>query len=274
MSNENGKPKALGYEEFLNEQLNIAKNNAENARVSAINTAQGLYSRALSGYGAQGEKYSNMGLKGSGYTQYLDGQAMAQRNAAIANAYRTEEDANTAAQNAYNTQYQTYLQQQQQNAATAFDRILTNIDLYSLGDIKYLGGQYKMNEDQVKYLMDGVLKGGNYTVSDLDEVRENIGENAYTKYYNDLSNSYKGSNVFAYTDEDGTTKRYTATESKDLIDAIAKVIGEDNDVVKNLRDMFNIIYGGGFVNSPDVDVTKFFGQKQSPTTSTGGTNSN
>lgn len=227
------------YKEYLNSQLDVAKSNAEKARTSAINNAQRQYNQSLTTYGNQATALSNMGLTGSGYSQYLEGQALAQKNAAINNAYRTEADAKTAAENAYNTQYQTYLQQQQQNADTAFNNMLTNIDSYSLGDIKYLSGQYEMNEDQMKYLMDAVLKSGNYTLDDLGKVKEDIGSAAYTKYYEGLINSHKGSNVFEYT-EDGTTKQYTATKSKALIDAIANAIGEEN--VAELRTKYDGIY--------------------------------
>lgn len=237
-------PTTMSYENFLNEQLNIAKNNAENARVSAINTAQGLYSRALSGYGAQGEKYSNMGLKGSGYTQYLDGQAMAQRNAAIANAYRTEADANTAAENAYNTQYQTYLQQQQQGAATAFNNILTNIDQHSLGDIKYLGGQYKMNEDQIKYLVESALKADNYTVADIDDsVKDLIGTDVANTYIEKITNAPidTSANAFNYYDDGGNIARYTAEYANNLINDFERK-GVSSEKIAALRKSYDQVY--------------------------------
>lgn len=239
MSNENGKPKT--YKEFLDEQFNTATANAENARVSAINTAQGLYSRALSGYGAQGEKYSNMGLKGSGYTQYLDGQAMAQRNAAIQSALNAEQKAVRDAQNAYDTSYMGYLQQQDQNRANAFSDILQNIGTYSLTDIDYLNGVHQFNSDQIKYLTDGILKNNNYTQAELDNAKAKryIDEPTYETYSNALKNA-RFDPEKAFLGEDGVPM--TAARAKDVISQL-KASGYSDEALNELQTAWYEKYG-------------------------------
>lgn len=242
------------YEEYLNGQLDTAKSNAAKARTNAINNAQVQYDQNRVTYGNQAAALSNMGLTGSGYSQYLEGQALAQKNAAINNAYRTEADANAVAQNAYETNYMAYLQQQEQNRANAFSDILQNIGSYSLTDIDYLNGVHQFNPDQIKYLTDGILKNNNYTLADLDNAKTKgyIDQPTYDTYSNALKNA-RFDTEKAFLGEDDNPM--TAAQAKDVISQL-KASGYSEEALNELQTAWYDKYG---VKWDDDNGFLFFG---------------
>ena len=248
----------MSYEEYLNSQKQTAIDNAAAARNRQINAAQVGYDQARATYGSQAAALSGMGLQGSGYSQYLDSQAYAQKNAAIANAYKTEAKAVDTAESAYNDAYQLYLQQQEQNRATAFADMVKNIDGYSLGDIKYIGDQYKLTDDQIKYLANNALGRNQYTVSDLDSVKGIIGEDAYKTYYDKLVNMDidTGENAFNYINDAGENATYSADEAKQMIDNL-EARGVNPETISALRARYDSVYkikalnGAKVVNAGD-----------------------
>jgi hypothetical protein len=247
-------PTTMSYEEYLNSQKQTAINNAATARDRQINAAQVGYNQARSVYGSQAAALSGMGLQGSGYSQYLDSQAYAQKNAAIANAYKTEANAVNAAESAYNNAYQGYLQQQEQNRATAFADMVKNIDGYSLGDITYLGGAHKLGNDQIKYLVQNALDRDQYTATDLEDVRGIIGEDTYKAYYDKLVNMdiNTGDDAFYEFDEDGNPKLVSADRAKNYIDYLEQR-GVKPETVSALRAKYDDTYKIKTLDGATVD---------------------
>jgi hypothetical protein len=247
-------PTTMSYEEYLNSQKQTAINNAATARDRQINAAQVGYNQARSVYGSQAAALSGMGLQGSGYSQYLDSQAYAQKNAALANAYKTEANAVNAAESAYNNAYQGYLQQQEQNRATAFADMVKNIDGYSLGDITYLGGAHKLGNDQIKYLVQNALDRDQYTATDLEDVRGIIGEDTYKAYYDKLVNMdiNTGDDAFYEFDEDGNPKLVSADRAKNYIDYLEQR-GVKPETVSALRAKYDDTYKIKTLDGATVD---------------------
>lgn len=246
--------KVPSYEEYLKGQLDTAKTNAADTRAKAINNAQVRYNQDSTTYGSQAAALSGMGLTGSGYSQYLQGQALAQKNAAIQSAYNAEQNAVRDAQNAYDTSYMGYLQQQDQNRANAFSDILQNIGSYSLTDIDYLNGVHQFNPDQIKYLTDGILKNNNYTLADLDNAKTKgyIDQPTYDTYSNALKNTrFDTEKAFLGKDD----KPMTAAQAKDVISQL-KASGYSEEALNELQTAWYDKYG---VKWDDDNGFLFFG---------------
>jgi hypothetical protein len=132
-----------------------SKANAESTRQSAINDARVEYNRSKSEYGNKAEALRNMGLTGAGYSDYLNGQAYAQMQGAIANA------------NA-------------QKASTIADI-----------DAKYM--DYVEQKNQQRYALLDSLDSGNYTVNQLNRYVEQglLTETELGEYKQKLENKAK-----------------------------------------------------------------------------------
>ncbi len=98
---ENQKQRALEQAELQRQQ---AEQNAEKERERSVIDARSSYEQNKATYGAQAETLANMGLTGSGYSDYINAQAYANQRAetqnANANAEQTKNNANYVADNA------------------------------------------------------------------------------------------------------------------------------------------------------------------------------
>lgn len=98
---EDQKQKALEQAELQRQQ---AEQNAEKERERSVIDARSSYEQNKATYGAQAETLANMGLTGSGYSDYINAQAYANQRAetqnANANAEQTKNNANYVADNA------------------------------------------------------------------------------------------------------------------------------------------------------------------------------
>lgn len=151
----------LGYTEWLDlQKTNIAqayedaKKAAETQRQRAVHNAGGMYQQALSQYGANAAAMSAMGLTGSGYTKYLDSQALAQKQGAInaansdyQSALSSADATKRSAENEVAGLYAQYLENAENTPNTketgvdpykVFTEIYNNIDAYSIADIDRL----------------------------------------------------------------------------------------------------------------------------------------
>lgn len=124
------------------------KKNAETERQKAVVNARNNYEHALSAYGSNAAKLGNMGLAGSGYTDYLDSQAYAQmradQNAAAATKAATIADADA--------KYVQYLDQQETTKNNAYSSILSEIDNYSDAQIDAWGKHLGFSPEQISAL--------------------------------------------------------------------------------------------------------------------------
>lgn len=97
---ENQKQRALEQAELQRQQ---AEQNAEKERERSVIDARSSYEQNKATYGAQAETLANMGLTGSGYSDYINAQAYANQRAetqnANANAEQTKNNANYVADN-------------------------------------------------------------------------------------------------------------------------------------------------------------------------------
>ncbi len=98
---EDQKQRALEQAELQRQQ---AEQNAEKERERSVVDARSSYEQNKATYGAQAETLANMGLTGSGYSDYINAQAYANQRAetqnANANAEQTKNNANYVADNA------------------------------------------------------------------------------------------------------------------------------------------------------------------------------
>lgn len=98
---EDQKQRALEQAELQRQQ---AEQNAEKERERSVVDARSSYEQNKATYGAQAETLANMGLTGSGYSEYINAQAYANQRAetqnANANAEQTKNNANYVANNA------------------------------------------------------------------------------------------------------------------------------------------------------------------------------
>lgn len=98
---EDQKQRALEQAELQRQQ---AEQNAEKERERSVIDARSSYEQNKATYGAQAETLANMGLTGSGYSDYINAQAYANQRAetqnANANAEQTKNNANYVADNA------------------------------------------------------------------------------------------------------------------------------------------------------------------------------
>lgn len=98
---EDQKQRALEQAELQRQQ---AEQNAEKERERSVVDARSSYEQNKATYGAQAETLANMGLTGSGYSDYINAQAYANQRAetqnANANAEQTKNNANYVANNA------------------------------------------------------------------------------------------------------------------------------------------------------------------------------
>lgn len=174
-------PKKPTYEEWIATQ----KNNAATSRDSAISDAQTMYQRSKSEYGNKAEALRNMGLTGSGYSDYLNGQAYAQMQGAIANA--NAQKASTIAD--IDARYMDYLEQKNAAAQSAYMSMYGNLvndyNAYSVKDIERLGAEANLSESQIENLKNAkaerLIASGTYSKSDLIDLFGE-GTEEYNKY--------------------------------------------------------------------------------------------
>ena len=180
----------LSFEEYI---LSL-KSKADDQYKRDILNARNTYDQSKSAYGTKAASLSNMGLTGSGYSDYLDsrayGQMQADKNAAI----RTRDETKLAA----DTRFMDYLNQQETNKTNMFNSLYDNVGNLSNADIDNLAAINGLSTEQVTALKTGrrekaisaldaaIANGSEYSKSDLDRLFDiNIPEeNAlYDRYY-------------------------------------------------------------------------------------------
>ena len=181
------------------------KKNAETERQKAVVNARNNYEHSLSAYGSNAAKLGNMGLAGSGYTNYLDSQAYAQmradQNAAAATKAATIADADA--------KYVQYLDEKETSKSNAYANMTTNIGSYTTTQIDSLGKQLGFSDPQI---------------AELKAARKSYNtENIVSNIINNISNySVESINRLAksegFTDDQKTAIKETRLEyAKDIL---------------------------------------------------------
>ena len=210
----------LSFEEYV---LSL-KSKADDQYKRDILNAQNTYDQSKSAYGTKAASLSNMGLTGSGYSDYLDsrayGQMQADKNAAI----RTRDETKLAA----DTRFMDYLNQQETNKTNMFNSLYDTVGSRSNADIDNLAAVNGFTPEQVAALKAGrrekvisaldtaIANGSEYSKSDLDRLFDiNIPEEKalYDRYYQKIKDE-----AINFTVDD--FKNMDQAEAKDYIDAM------------------------------------------------------
>ena len=224
----------MTFEEYI---LSV-KSKADDQYKRDILNAKNAYEQSKSAYGAQAAALGNMGLTGSGYSDYLDSKAYGQMQADKNAAARTREDTKLAT----DAQYMDYFKQQESNKQNAYTSLYSAIDYNTTeADIDALGAAYGLSSEQIANLKkareDRVIAAldaaSDYTVADLKRL---LGENhpRYKEYFAKMADNAGLSEASFYTD-DGLEEPETALQV--INDAIAR--GADKDT---LMGYYNKLY--------------------------------
>lgn len=223
---EDQKQRALEQAELQRQQ---AEQNAEKERERSIIDARSSYEQNKAAYGAQAETLANMGLTGSGYSDYINAQAYANQRAetqnANANAEQTKNNANYVADNAKleieqnagqsNLSAETtyaenmanndaalaqYKQQKEEEKKSAYSELLNyaNNGTYDSEQLRELGKQYDLSEEQI------------------DKLTEQRQENLYKNYIEEINNGFTDTSIVdeAYDKGNITTEQYNNIKDK------------------------------------------------------------
>lgn len=189
----------MSYEEYI---LSL-KSKADDTYKRSIINAQNTYDHSRSAYGENAAALGNMGLTGSGYSQYLDSKAYAQRSADMnaAGAVRADAYANADAKfmdylNQKETEAKNEALQKETNAKNAYmslyEALTKDPTTYSSADIDRLGAQMGLTPEQVSGLKDvrgeqvvKYLDNNDYSKETLDQLFPEGGD-LYQNYLNKL----------------------------------------------------------------------------------------
>lgn len=289
------KPVPMSFEEYI---LSL-KSKADDQYKRDILNAQNTYDQSRSAYGTQAAALGNMGLTGSGYSDYLDSRAYGQMQADKNAAARAREDTKFAA----DAKYMEYLNQLEAekrakdetdaiNKTNAYTSLYNDItyntsesDIDNLGKILGLSGDditslKQTRIDRIKQYLDN--PDVTYTINDLNRFFPGGGE-AYDTYKQKLLDDVGKINA-------GSFEGVSAEDAKAIIEG-AKNLGADETTMESLNKLFNELYnvslyanGGGVTYSSEgsdfdpksadgkfrVDNTAWNGEKHTFNVQSGG----
>lgn len=240
----------LSFEEYV---LSL-KSKADDQYKRDILNAQNTYDQSKSAYGTKAASLSNMGLTGSGYSDYLDsrayGQMQAHKNAAI----RTRDETKLAA----DTRYMDYLNQQDSARKNAYTGLLGNITYNtSDADIMNLGKAYGLSDDEINTLkqtrLDRVkayLDSNEYDKTTLDTLFPNKGAE-YDVYYNKMKDRFGEFDETWIYDTDGLIPKQSAMEKIDTMKAAGFSDAEIAAAKEKVEAAYSISNGGGITFKKD-----------------------
>lgn len=248
----------MSYEEYI---LSL-KSKADDTYKRSIINAQNTYDHSRSAYGENAAALGNMGLTGSGYSQYLDSKAYAQRSADMnaAGAVRADAYANADAK------YMDYLNQKEPEAKNAYmalyEALTKDATTYSSADIDRLGAQMGLTPEQISELKDvrgeqvvKYLDNNDYSKETLDQLFPEGGD-AYQNYLNKLITSGTdavSSNMFDDIDKETATTTYQNIKS--LIESQIANTAEGSDERASLEktlETLNNAYNSAYNNPLSV----------------------
>jgi hypothetical protein len=236
----------LSFEEYV---LSL-KSKADDQYKRDILNAQNTYDQSKSAYGVKAASLSNMGLTGSGYSDYLDsrayGQMQADKNAAI----RTRDESKLAA----DTRFMDYLNQQESNKTNMFNSLYDNVGNLSNADIDNLAAVNGLSTEQVTALKAGrrekvisaldaaIADGTGYSKADLDRVfDQNVPEEKalYDAYLTKLKDSTGKINDRSFYEKDANNNDVLMDSSKalEMISAL-EANGVDTTEAKKIYNQY------------------------------------
>jgi hypothetical protein len=237
----------MSYEEYI---LSL-KSKADDTYKRSIVNAQNTYDHSRSAYGENAAALGNMGLTGSGYSQYLDSKAYAQRSADMnaAGAVRADAYANADAQymdylNQKETEAKNEALQKETNAKNAYmslyEALMANPDTYSSDDISKLGGMMGLSEDDITGLNDvrieKTLASGTYDKDKLLDMFGSEDNPKYQEYYNKLVS--EAESIEDFTDADGTLMDKNTAQA--IIDNMKDLGVDTTDIQKKFDSQYKV----------------------------------
>ncbi len=254
---EGNKIQPMSYEEYV---LSL-KSKADDAYKKSIIDAQNTYDQSKTTYGANAAALGSMGLTGSGYSQYLDSKAYAQRSADVNAAKAVRSDAYTQADAKYmdyinqkETEAKAEAQQKEANATNAYvslyESILSDPTMYGMTDISNLGSIMGISPERItelqNYRNEKILAGGNYSKNDLLEMFGSEDDPKYQEYFKKIQDDADAIDASWFYEEDGTLKDKEI--SQNIINEI-KNTGANTDKAQAL---LNNTYAAESIASNDV----------------------
>ncbi len=214
-----------GYQE----QLEATNREAEQTKERAMVDAQSSYMQNMANYGVNAEKMAQMGLQGSGYSDYLNAQAYAQKRADIQQANALEVTQKQAAESTY----QDHINQLNERLAnkTLEDQRLADQREYESKQLEDQR-QYesKQLEDQRQYEKEKTDDAQLHQKELLEEQRAY--EEAQYQRQKEESNRENNKGYFANLLDGANSGAYTAEQ----LDALGKQFGFNEEEMNVLRN--------------------------------------
>ena len=264
---ENGvETKPMSYEEYI---LSL-KSKADDTYKRSIINAQNTYDQSRSAYGVNAAALGNMGLTGSGYSQYLDSKAYAQRSADMNAAQAIRSDAYSEA----DAKYMDYLNQKETNAKNAYmslyEALTKDATSYSTADIDRIGAEMGLTPEQITGLKDvreeqaiKYLDNNDYEKATLDWLFPEGGD-AYQSYLNKLitdSTDAVSSDMFEGKDKETASPIY-----RDILSLIESQIanteegseerGKLEKTLATLKNAYNNTYNNPITVSSTIKFNR------------------
>ena len=239
-----GETKDMSYEQYI---LSL-KSKADDTYKRSIINAQNTYDHSRSAYGEHAAALGNMGLTGSGYSQYLDSKAYAQRSADMNAAGAVRADAYAKA----DAQYMDYLNQKETEAKnealqketnakkaymSIYEALAKDASSYSTADIDRIGAEMGLTPEQISGLKDvkneKILSSNTYKKDDLLEMFGSEDDPRYQEYFKKIQDEADSIDASWFYDEEGNLTPKAKNQS--LIDEL-KNAGANVDKAQELLD--------------------------------------
>ena len=244
----------MSFEEYI---LSL-KSKADDQYKRDILNAKNAYEQSKSAYGAQAAALGNMGLTGSGYSDYLDSRAYGQMQADKNAAARTREDTKLAA----DAQYMDYFNQQQTNKQNAYTTLLGNISYATTeADIDNSGKAYGLSADEINTLkqtrldrIKAYLDNNNYDANVLKTLFPNGGAE-YDAYYKKMQDDFGNFDESWIYDENGNLiSKQSALEKIDAMSAAGFTPEQIATAKEKIEAAYAISNGGNVTFKKDNAV--------------------
>ena len=236
----------LSFEEYI---LSL-KSKADDQYKRDILNAKNTYDQSKSAYGTKAASLSNMGLTGSGYSDYLDSRAYGQMQADKNAAATRRDSANLEA----DVKFADYLNQQETNKTNMFNSLYDTVGSRSNADIDNLAAVNGFTPEQVAALKAGrrekvisaldaaIADGTGYSKADLDRVfDQNVPEEKalYDAYLTKLKDSTGKINDRSFYEKDANNNDVLMDSSKALeMISVLEANGVDTTEAKKIYNQY------------------------------------
>lgn len=229
----------LSFEEYILSQ----KSKADDQYKRDILNAQNTYDQSKSAYGTKAASLSNMGLTGSGYSDYLDSRAYGQMQA-------DKNAARDTRQNAYNqldAKYMDYLNQKETASKNAYISMLGTITADTpLSEIENFANAYGLSPEQIETLKTAredriktYLDTNDYTV---DTLKRLLGEDhaSYSDYLTKLQGTVGSIDSSWFSDEE-TGELVSKQKAQEVLNGL-KDYGLTEEQMQKAQEVLDATY--------------------------------